>query len=158
MKYYLKIILVSLCLVTAFNISAQVVDATEVGLSSSIEAQALQLNSAAAEGATSNFWNIAIAAITLAMTWAVAGLAFSASRQWRGGWRLVASAPLLILALWSGLIVISKLLNPSAHALWPFELFIWSMLTAVYMMVMLMAKKNAQSQDQQPDKDAKSQS
>lgn len=87
------------------------------------------------------FWNLVIAVIVLAVTLASAALPLAACRQWQESWRLTALAPLLVLALWVGIIVLSRLSDPNSHRLWPFELFSWAMLNMIYMVAVMTYKR-----------------
>jgi hypothetical protein len=87
------------------------------------------------------FWNLVIAVIVLAATLASAALPLAAWRQWQESWRLAALAPLLVLALWVGIIVLSRLSDPNSHRLWPFELFSWAMLNMIYMVAVMTYKR-----------------
>ena len=54
------------------------------------------------------------AAILAPQIWAIAA--------WRGWWRLLAAAPLLVMAADVLLIVIQTSIDPTSHNLWPLEL------------------------------------
>lgn len=91
--------------------------------------------------ASALFWNLVIAVIVLAATLASAALPLAALRQWQSGWRLAALAPLLVLALWVGIIVLSRMAAPNSHRLWPFEVFSWAMLNMIYMVAVMTYKR-----------------
>ncbi|MEX2469643.1 MAG: hypothetical protein WD396_07805 [Pseudohongiellaceae bacterium] len=102
---------------------------------------ALPLFAAEADSAAL-IWNLVIAFTVLVFTVASAMLPLAAWRQWPAGpWRKAAAAPLLLLLLWVALIVVARLGNPEAHGLWPLEIFAWSMLNMIYMVVIMTAKR-----------------
>jgi len=87
-------------------------------------------------------WDLVIASTVLIFTVASAALPLAAWRQWPpGAWRNAAAAPLLLLLLWVALIVVGRLADPEAHGLWPLEIFAWSMLNMIYMVVVMTAKR-----------------
>ena len=87
------------------------------------------------------FWNLVIAIIVLAVTLASAALPLAALRQWQGNWRRVALAPLVLLGIWVGVILLSRLTDPGSHRLWPFEVFSWAMLNMIYMVAVMTYKR-----------------
>ena len=86
-------------------------------------------------------WTLLIAAFVLIVTAASAVLPYSAIRQWRGAWRVAAAAPLLVLLLWLGVIIVSRAMATGSHALWPLELFAWAMLNMIYMVSIMTIKR-----------------
>lgn len=46
-------------------------------------------------------------------------------RSWRGWWRRMAFVPAAAVALWAAMIIVSTILDPTSHNLWPFELVLW---------------------------------
>ena len=92
-------------------------------------------------------WNLLIAGMVLAVAAGSAVLPLSALKHWTGQWRLVAALPLLILIVWLGVIVISKLVAVDSHLLWPFEIFSWAMITMIYMVTMMTAKRVFEKKD-----------
>ncbi|MCG8413394.1 MAG: hypothetical protein MI746_04155 [Pseudomonadales bacterium] len=95
------------------------------------------------------WWNFVIAVIVLAVSLASAALPAAALRQWTGGWRLAAIFPLLVLALWIGIIVLSRLADSNSHRLWPFEIFSWAMLNMIYMVAVMTYKRQIDKAEQQ---------
>lgn len=92
-------------------------------------------------------WNLLIAAMVLAVAAGSAVLPISALKHWTGQWRLVAALPLFILIIWLGVIAISKLVSVDSHRLWPFEIFTWAMVTMIYMVTMMTAKRAFEKKD-----------
>ena len=86
-------------------------------------------------------WQIVVVLIVLLSLLASAALPCAAQKQWKGGWRLVAQAPLAVLLAWSLVILATKALQPGSHPMWELELFSWAMLNMIYMVVMLTARK-----------------
>jgi hypothetical protein len=95
-------------------------------------------------------WNLFITLIVIAVPGSIAWLNWAALKTWSGYWRVLAGAPLVLLAAWVGLIVLSLLLNPDSHRLWPFEIFVWAMVTVVYLVVLMTAKRAFAKAEQQP--------
>lgn len=87
------------------------------------------------------FWNLVIALIVMLVTLASAALPVAALRQWQRSWFIAAAAPLVILALWCGVIFLSRIDNPNSHRLWPFEIFSWAMLNMIYMVALMTYKR-----------------
>ncbi|NQV69123.1 MAG: hypothetical protein HQ498_03755 [Pseudohongiella sp.] len=92
-------------------------------------------------------WNLLIAVIVLAVAAASAVLPISALRAWTGQWRLVAALPLLVLLIWVGMIIIAKLISVDSHQLWSLEVFAWAMLTLIYMVTVMSAKRIFEKKD-----------
>jgi len=86
-------------------------------------------------------WNLVIAVIVLAATAASAALPLAALKQWQGSWRVGAAIPLLILAIWVALILVSRLGDGQGHQLWPLEIFAWAMINMIYMVAIMTAKR-----------------
>ena len=61
-------------------------------------------------------------------------------RRWRGLWRAIACLPILALMIWTGVIIISIMLDPSSHNLWPLELVLWSFAALVTLGVITIVK------------------
>lgn len=102
----------------------------------------------AADGSAALVWNLVIAFTVLIFTVASALLPLAAWQQWSGGpWRNAAAAPLLLLLLWGAWIVVAKLGDPGAHGLWPLEIFAWSMLNMIYMVLIMTAKRILEKAD-----------
>lgn len=53
--------------------------------------------------------------------------------KWRGGWRIAAAVPALMMAFVIGRIVVDTARDPTSHNLWPFEILIWGGASAVAM-------------------------
>ena len=94
-------------------------------------------------------WNLVIALIVLATTAASAALPLAALKQWHGSWRIGAILPLLILIVWVGLIMMSRLGDGQDHRLWPLEIFAWAMLNMIYMVAIMTAKKIFMKHDEE---------
>ena len=110
-----------------------------VGLGLPVLAQAQALGGLESESGW--LWTLLIAAFVLIVTAASAVLPYSAIRQWRGAWRVAAAAPLVVLLLWLGVIIVSRALDTGSHALWPLELFAWAMLNMIYMVSIMTIKR-----------------
>jgi len=108
---------------------------------------ALASPAVAADGAYSAGWNLVMIAIVAAATVASAALPVSALKHWTGYWKLVVAIPLLVLAAWSGWIVIARLLSTTAHPYWLLEIFAWSMLALLYMATAMTAKRQFEKAD-----------
>ena len=87
------------------------------------------------------FWNLVISIIVITISAASAAVPIAAIRQWTGGWRMAAMAPLAVLLLWVSIIVIARLASSDAHRLWPFEIFAWAMLNMIYMVAVMTVKR-----------------
>ncbi len=87
--------------------------------------------------------------LVLMVTAASAALPLAALKQWKGHWRLVAALPLFGLLLWVGLIVVSKLIVSGSHSAWPLEIFAWAMLTMLYMVTVITAKRAFEKKDKE---------
>ncbi|MBL4820359.1 MAG: hypothetical protein JKY98_05125 [Gammaproteobacteria bacterium] len=79
----------------------------------------------------------------------VAYLCYQAMREWQGSWRVLAQAPLVLLALWAVIISASKWVDPSSHSLWAFEVFAWAMITTIYLVTVMVAKRTFEKAEQQ---------
>lgn len=95
------------------------------------------------------WWNFVIAVIVLAVSLASAALPAAALRQWQGGWRLTAAIPLLALATWLAIIILSRWADSNSHRLWPFEIFSWAMLNMIYMVAVMTYKRQIDKAEQQ---------
>jgi NADPH:quinone reductase-like Zn-dependent oxidoreductase len=60
--------------------------------------------------------------------------------KWRGGWRIAAAVPALMMAFVIGRFVVDTARDPTSHNLWPFEILIWGGASAVVMGVLALAK------------------
>ena len=90
-----------------------------------------------ADSLTPGFWEIIIALFVTAVAASVAYLCYGAARLWLGYWRLLAIAPLAILAFW----LLITTAGMSNNALWTFELLAWAMATTVYLVVLFTARR-----------------
>ncbi|MGH8662239.1 MAG: hypothetical protein ACREUB_10835 [Burkholderiales bacterium] len=61
--------------------------------------------------------------------------------KWRGGWRIAAAVPALVMAFVIGRIVIDTARDPTSHNLWPFEILMWGGASAVAMGVLALVKR-----------------
>lgn len=86
-------------------------------------------------------WDILILLIVFATCVGSVVLNFAAIRQWDRNWGLVSGLPILGLALWAGIIVTGKMLDPESHMLWQLEIFAWAMLNMIYMVTVMTAKR-----------------
>ncbi len=96
------------------------------------------------------FWNLIIALIVMLVTVASAALPVAALKQWQSSWFFAAAAPLVILALWCGVIFLSRIDNPNSHRLWPFEIFSWAMLNMIYMVALMTYKRKIDKARENP--------
>ena len=92
-------------------------------------------------------WNLLITIIVLSVVAGSSLLPISALKHWTGQWRLCAAFPLCMLVIWLGVIGISKLISPDSHPLWSLELFSWAMLTMIYMVTIMTAKRLFEKRD-----------
>ena len=95
------------------------------------------------------FWNLVISIIVITISAASAALPIAAIRQWTGGWRMAAMAPLAVLLLWVSIILIARLASSDAHRLWPFEIFAWAMLNMIYMVAVMTVKRILDKADEE---------
>ena len=65
--------------------------------------------------------------------------------KWRGGWRIAAAVPALMMAFVIGRIVVDTARDPTSHNLWPFEILIWGGASAVVMGVLALFKRLGRS-------------
>ena len=94
-----------------------------------------------------DFWNAIIAALVCSVAASVAYLCYFAVRLWGGNWKPFAIAPLVVLAAWVGFVVLGVVIGREPRTLWPFELLAWSMVTAVYLVVLFTAKRTFDKAD-----------
>lgn len=94
-------------------------------------------------------WNLIIAVIVIAISFASAALPIAASKQWTGNWRVSAIMPLAVLLLWIAIIVFGRLQSSDSHQLWPFEIFTWAMLNMIYMVAVMTVKRVLDKADQE---------
>lgn len=53
--------------------------------------------------------------------------------KWRGGWRIAAAVPAVVMAFVILRIVVDTARDPASHNLWPFEILMWGGASAVFM-------------------------
>lgn len=70
---------------------------------------------------------------------ALLGLEVWALLRWRGGWRIAAAIPLLVVGAWSARIVFEVTRDPTSHNLWPLEIAMWCLGALVGMVVLAVA-------------------
>lgn len=100
------------------------------------------------ESSPGPLWNLIIAVIVLSGPGSIAWLAWAASRHWTDYWRIMALAPLPVLVLLCLFIAARLAITPLDSFMWPFDLFVWAMGTAVYLVVLMTAKKAFNLADQ----------
>lgn len=61
--------------------------------------------------------------------------------RWKGGWRVAAAVPLVVMAATIGRIAIDVSLDPTSHNLWPFECLMVGALCTTAIVIMAVAKK-----------------
>jgi hypothetical protein len=71
--------------------------------------------------------------VVLALLLVGAGAPFWGLWKWRGGWRIAAAVPALVMAFVVGRIVVDTAIDPTSHNLWPFEILMWGGASAVFM-------------------------
>ena len=86
-------------------------------------------------------WGIIIATLVSLVAGSVVYICYHAVHQWTGRWRPLAIAPLFLLAVWIGFILVGKMIDTTSHQLWAFEILAWSMLTSVYLATLMTAKR-----------------
>jgi len=86
-------------------------------------------------------WNLIIPIMVLVVCGSVIFLCYQAILAWSGYWKTMALAPLLVLVVWSVVILIAKISDPTSHEIWPFEVFSWAMFTTIYLVVLMTAKR-----------------
>lgn len=79
-----------------------------------------------------------LGAVALAVL-ALLGLEVWALLRWRGGWRLAAAIPLLVVGAWSARIAFDVTSDPTSHNLWPLEIGMWCLGALVGMVVLAVA-------------------
>ncbi|HET9820179.1 MAG TPA: hypothetical protein VFP92_13545 [Rhodanobacteraceae bacterium] len=55
--------------------------------------------------------------------------------RWRGGWRLVAAVPAVVMGFVVLRILVGAAIDPTSHNLWPFEIVMWGGLSCLWMLV-----------------------
>lgn len=61
--------------------------------------------------------------------------------RWRGGWRVAALLPAVILAFVVLRMIFDIARNPTSHNLWPFEILMWGGFSCLWMLVVLLVRK-----------------
>lgn len=103
-----------------------------------------------AEPSGSFFWNLVISLIVLSATLASGALCIAAYRNWQHrGWQFAAVLPIAVLALVLILIASARLGGQNSHALWPLEIFAWSMVNLIYMVGIMTTKRIFEKADAQ---------
>jgi hypothetical protein len=75
-----------------------------------------------------------------ALALAVFAVSAWAILRWRGRWRLLASLPSAVFALFCIWLLVDISQNPTSHNLWPFEVAIWSIAALGILGIMALAK------------------
>jgi hypothetical protein len=86
-----------------------------------------------------SFFMLAVLALLLVG----AGAPFWAVLKWRGGWRIAAAVPALVMAFVVGRIIVDTAIDPTSHNLWPFEILIWGGASAIAMGVLWLLRRFA---------------
>ena len=136
----LFVIILSVQAASLNQVEAQVIDPTSNAASSQEMAQEA-LERANQSGGSGLGWGLFIAIMVIAVCGSVVYLCYHAMQAWNDHWRWMALTPLVILWAWVILIAVSKLLDPASHALWAFELFAWAMITTIYLVILMTAKR-----------------
>jgi hypothetical protein len=61
--------------------------------------------------------------------------------RWRGGWRIAAAVPAVVMAFVVLRILMGTAIDPTSHNLWPFEIVMWGGLSCLAMLVLGIAHK-----------------
>jgi hypothetical protein len=61
--------------------------------------------------------------------------------RWRGGWRIAAAVPAVVMAFVVLRIVMGTAIDPTSHNLWPFEIVMWGGLSCLAMLLLGIAHK-----------------
>ena len=105
--------------------------------------------SAVGGAASAAAWNLLIVLIVFAATAGSIVLNIAAIRHWDRNWGLVSALPILGLALWSGIILTAKIIDPDSHMLWTLEIFAWAMINMIYMVTAMTAKRMFAKRDEE---------
>jgi hypothetical protein len=105
--------------------------------------------SAPAANSSALAWSVLISVLVVAVSVGSAVLPLSAIKHWTGAWQKSAWLPMLILLLWIVTLGLSALGEGLGGRLWALELFIWSMLTMVYMVSAMTIKRIFEKKDQE---------
>ena len=62
-------------------------------------------------------------------------------RRWRGGWRVAAAVPIVMMAFVVLRLVVGVAADPTSHNLWPFEILQAGALSMVFMLVLFVARR-----------------
>jgi hypothetical protein len=61
--------------------------------------------------------------------------------RWRGGWRIAAAAPAVVMGFVVLRILVGTSIDPTSHNLWPFEILMVGAASTVFMIVLMVARK-----------------
>jgi hypothetical protein len=61
--------------------------------------------------------------------------------RWRGGWRLIAAVPAVVMGFVVLRILVGTAIDPTSHNLWPFEIVMWGGFSCLWMLVAGLAHK-----------------
>ena len=67
--------------------------------------------------------------------------------KWRGGWRVAAAVPALIVAFVVLRIVVDTARDPTSHNLWPFELLMWGAGSVAIVVALAVARRLLRATD-----------
>ena len=60
--------------------------------------------------------------------------------RWRGGWRIAAAVPAVMMGLVLLNILVGVIIDPTSHNLWPFEVLMWGLASLAIMVVLALAR------------------
>ncbi|MGC1728146.1 MAG: hypothetical protein WA747_02060, partial [Steroidobacteraceae bacterium] len=63
--------------------------------------------------------------------------------RWRGGWRLAAGVPAALMGFVVLRVIVGVAADPTSHNLWPFEILIAGLVSAVIMVVLTLVRRAA---------------
>ena len=144
---FIRLILISLILGLVSwgsHVTAQLADyssQTDSLISIELEQTGNQFATETTEESAGLGWSLFIPIMVIAVCGSVVYLCYQAMLAWNGYWKSMALAPLLILGVWLAVIVLAKFADATSHELWPFEVFSWAMITTIYMVVLMTAKR-----------------
>ncbi len=64
-----------------------------------------------------------------------------AAWHWRGGWRVAAAIPCLVLGFVILRIIVDGVFDPTSHNLWPFEIVLWGSAAGAWMLIVAVLRK-----------------
>ncbi|MGH8752729.1 MAG: hypothetical protein ACREUJ_02415, partial [Burkholderiales bacterium] len=67
--------------------------------------------------------------------------------KWRGGWRVAAAVPVVLMVFVVLRIVWGTSRDPTSHNLWPFEILIYGVVSLVIMGALLIARRFIDTED-----------